>query len=117
MAAGVVGVAASRAVGLPLPPCPVRALTGLPCPGCGAARSISALLDGDLLAAIDHNVLVPVALVVISWSAVVAVSRRAGRRWRDPLSWRGASVVTAATIGAFWLLRLLPWGPTAWLAP
>jgi hypothetical protein len=115
--AGVVGVAATRAVGLPLPPCPLRALTGIPCPGCGAGRAISAMLDGDVIAAVDHNVLVPLALALIVWSAIAAVSRGAGARWWDPLALRSASLVTAATIGTFSLLRLLPWGPTAWLAP
>lgn len=117
VAAGAFGVAAANAFGLPLPPCPLRTFTGIPCPGCGAGRSISALLEGNVAAAIDHNVLVPLALALIVWSVAVAVARRAGRRWWDPLTSRAASIVTAATLGAFWLLRLLPWGPTSWLAP
>ena len=117
LAVGVVGVAATRTLGLPLPPCPLRTLTGIPCPGCGAGRSISALLDGDFLAAVDHNVLVPLAIALIAWSAIAAFSRRSGARWWDPLAARWASLAVAAAIGGFWLLRLLPFGPAAWLAP
>jgi len=126
MAAGVAGGAAAAAVGvvgvaealdLSLPPCPLRALTGLPCPGCGSARCIADLLDGDLPAALDHNLLVPAALVVVVWAGVAAAARRAGHPLWDPLRHRWASTVVAVSIAAFWLLRLVPVGPGAWLAP
>lgn len=75
------------------------------------------MVDGNLLAAFDYNLLVPLALTLITWSAVVAISRRAGARWWDPLAARRASLAVAVTVGGSWLLRLLPWGPATWLAP
>ena len=39
------------------PPCPVAALTGLHCPGCGTLRGLHALLHGDLLQAFAAMVL------------------------------------------------------------
>ncbi len=50
--------------------CPVKLLTGLDCPGCGSTRALGALAHGDLGAALDHHLLVPVALafVVSSWA-------------------------------------------------
>lgn len=39
--------------------CPFRLLTGLPCPGCGTTRALTALSAGDLSAALSLN---PVAV-------------------------------------------------------
>lgn len=111
------GVAGAHALGLALPPCPLRWLTGLPCPGCGSGRCLTALLEGDVVGALDHNVLVPFALVVLLWSAAAAVAGRTGRRLMDPLQARHASRLMACVVGLFWLARLVPWGPGAWLAP
>ncbi len=44
------------------PPCPLRALTGLDCPLCGATRATHALIRGDLIAALDFNALYVLAL-------------------------------------------------------
>ena len=35
--------------------CPIHALTGLLCPGCGGTRSLKALLQGKLLFAVHEN--------------------------------------------------------------
>jgi Protein of unknown function (DUF2752) len=50
--------------------CPFEHLTGLECPGCGSTRSLGALTRLDLGAALDHNVLVPLAalFVIVSWA-------------------------------------------------
>ncbi len=37
------------------PPCPIYALTGWSCPGCGSTRMAHALLHGELRAAWAHN--------------------------------------------------------------
>ena len=53
------------------PPCPMRALTGLDCPLCGATRATHALVRGDLLTALDFNALyvvtLPLVLLAIGW--------------------------------------------------
>jgi len=37
------------------PPCPIRYLTGLYCPGCGSLRAMHALLHGELARAWAMN--------------------------------------------------------------
>jgi len=39
--------------------CPFRALTGIPCPGCGMTRSFLALTNGDLAGAASYHILGP----------------------------------------------------------
>ena len=39
-------------------PCPIKAVTGFYCPGCGITRCIFALLSGDIKRAFRYNQLV-----------------------------------------------------------
>lgn len=52
--------------------CPFKAVTGLPCPGCGGTRAAQALLQGDLLLALYINplscLLVLFYIVLLVWS-------------------------------------------------
>ena len=49
------------------PVCPLFALTGLACPGCGLTRGFHALFHGDVLTALDFNALLPVWATIILW--------------------------------------------------
>ena len=54
------------AAGLPLPPCAFRAVTGCPCPTCGATRCVLALLHGRLAEAVAWNPLVFAGLAALA---------------------------------------------------
>lgn len=54
------------------PPCPVRYLTGLYCPGCGSLRAMHALLHGELGRAWAMNPLMIVMLPFIIYGLVSA---------------------------------------------
>ena len=54
------------------PPCPVRYLTGLYCPGCGSLRAMHALLHGKLGRAWAMNPLMIVMLPFIIYGLVSA---------------------------------------------
>ena len=56
--------AASRA-GVPLWICPFPPVTGLPCPGCGVTRGLSALIDGRFAEAVALHPFVP--LFALAW--------------------------------------------------
>jgi hypothetical protein len=96
--------------------CPLYALTGIYCPGCGGLRGVNDLTDGHLGAAASSNLLLVVAipfavLVLVRWTWVT---------WQG----HGATVVPAlpravklglgAVLLAFWVARNLP---GSWLAP
>lgn len=46
------------------PVCPLYALTGFACPGCGLTRGFHALFHGDILTALHFNVLIPIWTVI-----------------------------------------------------
>lgn len=53
-------------LGLPLPGCPMREWTGVPCFGCGATRCLNDLLHGNLRAAVAWNPAVAAAAGAIA---------------------------------------------------
>jgi hypothetical protein len=87
-------------------PCPLRTLTGLDCPFCGATRMAAALLDGDLNAAWHFNaavlVLGPLIGVAIGYEVIAWALSRAG--WislpRPRLSPRAVAILTKVALGA-----------------
>ena len=93
-------------------PCPLKLLTGLDCPLCGATRATFSLLQGHLAAAIDHNVLYVLSLPVVAVLGLVWVVFR----WRPPRfdrpAFRWALVGVAV---AFAVARNLPVEPFTFL--
>lgn len=49
------------------PVCPLLALTGLACPGCGLTRAFHSLFNGYFIPALDFNILVPVWAVIFGY--------------------------------------------------
>lgn len=48
-----------------MPACAFRQLTGIPCPTCGATRSLVLLAEGDLAGSFFFNPAVPLTLIAI----------------------------------------------------
>ncbi|MGX2997814.1 DUF2752 domain-containing protein [Streptomyces sp. JNUCC 64] len=97
------------------PGCPLLALTGLYCPGCGGLRSAHAVVHGDLAAALAANApaVVGYALFAVGWTWWTLNAAR-GR----PLSLAvpPAALWAAGTLLAlFSIVRNLPFG--GWLRP
>src|SRR5258706_13026009 len=55
------------------PACIFHFLTGLYCPGCGSQRAFSSLLHGELLQAINYNLLFILCLPFLFYSSLIAV--------------------------------------------
>jgi hypothetical protein len=96
--------------------CPLYALTGLYCPGCGGLRGVNDLTDGHVGAAASSNLL----LVLLAPVAIVLLGRWAYASWRGqeirvvpPIPrWLGTTLILGAVV--FTVLRNLP---GSWLAP
>lgn len=57
-----------------LRPCPLRALTGIPCPTCGGTEAFKDVLHGDLTGAIRANPLVAAVLVLVAGSGIAGIA-------------------------------------------
>lgn len=91
---------------LRLVPCPVRALAGVPCPGCGTTRASVSLLRGDAASALR---LQPLVLPLLPLLAIFAVlPRRSRRLWSAlaPGTRRALLGISLALCLGLWVLRL-----------
>jgi hypothetical protein len=98
------------------PWCPFHELTGLNCPGCGAARALHALVHLDVRAALRANLFV----TVIAGPVAAAVAARSLDRGDEPI----ARFTNARTLGrvllalvVFGVVRNIPVWPLTWLNP
>jgi hypothetical protein len=98
------------------PTCPFKLVTGLDCPGCGTLRAIHALTRGDLLLAMDHNVLTVLFLPVLVWAWLGWWRHRRGERAEPPALTGRVALAVPVVVGLFWVVRNLPIEPLAWLA-
>lgn len=91
--------------------CPLLALTGLPCAGCGGLRAVHDLTQGDVGAALASNALAVVIVLVgavlwLRWTA-----RRAAGHDVAIVERSGLLVLAAtAVLVVFGVLRWLPGG-------
>jgi hypothetical protein len=92
--------------------CPVKALLGIDCPGCGSLRMLYSLLHGDLGAAVRFNALGLVAVVLLVWAYVAwTYERLAGRRVRSWQHYRWSAPVASALVLVWFVIRNLDFGP------
>lgn len=89
---------------LPGWPCPLRALTGFPCPTCFLTRATAAALTGQLELSLRLHAFGPlVAIALLVWS--IAAIRR-GRIVPFRPSAAGVVLTGLALLG-YWLVRLI----------
>ena len=91
--------------------CPLFAMTGIYCPGCGGTRAVYDLAHGDIVGALAMNSLFTLAVPVLGVLWLRWVMRLRGvalREWPFP-TWAG--VALPAVIMAFFVLRNV--GPLA----
>ncbi|RRO19449.1 DUF2752 domain-containing protein [Saccharopolyspora rhizosphaerae] len=91
--------------GFPLPPCPIKLLTGLDCPGCGLTRMLFHLLRADLAAALHHNALALLLLPPLAWAWTSWVAGRFGRALPSWTSRRWSPQVLLVLVVLWTVLR------------
>jgi hypothetical protein len=95
-------------------PCPLRTLTGVPCPFCGMTTAMVDFTHRRWEAAAAANPLVYVLAALFAATTPVLVARAFGlavppRRW-PPAARRRASVAVACLTGLSWLFQLHRFG-------
>lgn len=101
-------------LGLALPswPCPIRDTVGLPCPGCGLSRALTALLHGDWRASLVQHAFAPVLLTGLVLVTGMALLPEATRRQGISAVARferrtGLTALLLVGLMAYWLTRLV----------
>jgi len=92
------------------PPCPFRVVTGLDCPGCGSQRAAHDLLNGDVVAAFEHNQLLVTALPYLLIGFLfefIPVPNQKMLIWRKRLFGVKAIYLITLLVLAFWIIRNL----------
>jgi hypothetical protein len=85
------------------PGCPLRALTGYQCPGCGTTRALHALLHGEFMAAWNFNPMLFVMSAALAPALPEAARGRAPRYVMRPwFAW----AAFVAVVG-WWIVRNL----------
>ena len=77
-------------------PCPLRTLTGVPCPLCGGTTSVENVFRGHIVGALQANPLGPAVVV----AALFLLVRRPRHALRVP------GMVVAVTMLGLWLFEL-----------
>jgi len=102
-----VGLCAVLAVGflnldrLPLTACMFKAVTGIPCPTCGATRAVGQLAHLDAVAALSMNPLIVLAgALVVPWGLADLALLPRGRALRVEFSPGAARVLRVAAVAA-----------------
>ena len=101
------------------PPCWIHELTGINCIGCGAGRATVALLHGDILAALDYNILYVMLLpFLVYYLFKIYVAYVFGKDVIPmfTIGW-GIGIPLLATVVLFGVLRNIPVFPFSYLAP
>ena len=100
------------------PVCPLYALTGFACPGCGLTRGFHALFHGDVLGALDYNAMLPFFALLIGFGFVSMVYFAArGRSMPVNLLHPTALYAFLVLLLVFGVTRNLPWYPFNVLFP
>jgi len=93
-----------------LRPCPLRMLTGIPCPTCGGTAAVRAMIGLDFAGAFRANPLVAVAVLLALASAVAAI---VALPWASRIRWpltrvgRGLAIALLLLLCANWAYLIL----------
>lgn len=92
---------------IPLPLCPVRLLLRIPCPGCGATRSVEYALKGDWHASLLIHPLGVVSALIVVPSVAYAAMRIARNQLTHayPTWFRVLWHVLVIALYLLWILR------------
>ncbi len=93
---------------LPGWPCPLRTLTGIPCPTCFLTRATSLALRGDLGGSLHWHAFGPLAAAgLVGWSVLAIRQRRLlPRPLSRPLPGWPLAAVAVGLLG-YWVVRVV----------
>ncbi|GAA5048100.1 DUF2752 domain-containing protein [Nocardia callitridis] len=96
--------------------CPLYALAGIYCPGCGGMRAVHNLTEGHIIDSLHSSLLaIPLVLAFVLWVGDWTVRAWRGEPMRLPAISRTTMWVFLGLLALYTVLRNTPWG--TWLTP
>ncbi|MEV0250139.1 DUF2752 domain-containing protein [Nocardia sp. NPDC050712] len=96
--------------------CPVYALSGIYCPGCGGMRAVHNFTEGRLIDSLHSNLIaIPLLLAFAALVGMWTMRAWRGERMTIPHVNRPALIVVFILVVVYSVLRNTPWG--TWLTP
>lgn len=91
--------------------CPIRHLTGIPCPTCGMTRSFMAIAQGDLVQAVAENLFGPVlfasfAIVTFHIALELLIKRRITAFYCHLVKQRKLQIIGLFAVLTYYIIRL-----------
>jgi hypothetical protein len=87
-------------------PCPIKAVLGIPCPGCGMSRALVLLLKGQFTESVQWHPFAPLFLAGIF---LLFLATLLPSRWGQKLAQMIAAIERRTGLMAFLLLGLMLW--------
>lgn len=97
------------------PKCPLKAFTGIDCPGCGGLRATHSLVHGDIVGALSHNLLAFIIIPVFAYVMLRWVLLQFGKELPPIRSPRVIKWAVPIALLAFTIVRNIPNQPLYWL--
>lgn len=100
------------------PECPFHKFLDLDCPGCGSQRAIHAILNGQILAALDYNLLLVMSIPLLLTHLCFRVYAHLSKKnvilnfWYNPV----VPKIILIIVVIFWIIRNIPAYPFTYLA-
>lgn len=88
-----------------MPRCPLKALTGLQCPGCGSQRALEALLQSHPVEAWSYNWMLPPLLLYLLLLLLLPHCGARPRALWQKLTSPAAIYILATVVVGWWIVR------------
>lgn len=89
------------------PKCPIRWLTGVPCPGCGSQRALHALLHFDIASALRYNFMLVIFIPGIIVLAIASLLRKTCPNFYRITHHYYVAYAAFAIVMIWWILRII----------
>ncbi|WP_321975871.1 DUF2752 domain-containing protein [Aureibaculum sp. 2210JD6-5] len=98
--------------------CPLYSTTGIFCPGCGSQRGFHNLLHGNILAALQNNILLVLGLIGLLYHYGIQFSNHLFKTtFKSFFDNKKAVYFVIVLLLLFWIVRNIPMSPFNLLAP